>query len=176
MIPMPEYIVGFTGPRPQNLPKHKGVYEGIREFLLKFCQHILKQNSHRDVWFISGGAIGFDLEAASVVLSLQKQYPNAKLLMALPCTNQDEKWLDADKRRYKEILAAADSLHYTSDRAYWNGCMSRRNLYIVERSNIILSCWDGVSRGTGETLTMAYKNGIPAIVYHPTTTEIKRIG
>ena len=51
--------------------------------------------------FWSGGATGFDTLAAFAVLTAKKQNPSVRLMMALPCLNQDERWKAADRQTYK---------------------------------------------------------------------------
>ena len=43
-------------------------------------------------YFIAGGALVFDTLAAQTVLDLKKDYAQIKLILAIPCKNQSDKW------------------------------------------------------------------------------------
>lgn len=109
--------------------------------------------------FISGGAIGFDLLAAEEVLSLRSVRPDVRLIMALPCLNQSEKWSAQQRSRYDKVLCAADELIYLSEE-YTRGCMYLRNRFMVNSSSVCL-CWCAKSEGgTAYTVSYAEKQGL----------------
>ena len=60
--------------------------------------------------FYNGGAIGFDTEAAERVLLFRKSHPDVRLILLLPCKNQDERWSLTQKLRYKSMIKGADAL------------------------------------------------------------------
>lgn len=62
------------------------------------------------LYFGSGGALGFDMIAAESVLSLKARYPNIKLILVLPCSNQTAFWSIYEKNRLKKIKALADKV------------------------------------------------------------------
>lgn len=64
--------------------------------------------------FISGGALGFDQIAASLIIAKRKQRTYIRLIFALPCINQDEHWNDMQKRQYVHLLTEADEIIYVS--------------------------------------------------------------
>lgn len=67
------------------------------------------------VYFGSGGALGFDTMAALMVLKLKTANPQIKLILVLPCREQADRWSNADKMLYNEILQKADKVKYTSE-------------------------------------------------------------
>ncbi len=75
------------------------------------------------IFFLSGGAVGFDTFAAQAVLKAQKRSPKLKLIMALPCRNQEKYWSEADKQAYRHLLDKADEIVYVSEHPYFDGCM-----------------------------------------------------
>ena len=110
--------------------------------------------------FISGGALGVDMDFAEAVLYFRdKKHYDISLEIAIPCPNQDLKWSTQDKDRYKTILDSADvktlvNEHYTSF------CMHKRNEYMVDNSDLVLAFWNGEdSGGTFYTLSYAQKKG-----------------
>ena len=115
----------LTGHRPKGFPwdyadkdcmEHKSYLALLRE---KVVELISKGYSH----FISGGALGADSDFAEIVIDLRKSaYPDITFEIAVPCPNQDLKWRSEDKRRYKKIFKAADSVNVISEK-YSDFCM-----------------------------------------------------
>ncbi len=112
--------------------------------------------------FISGGALGFDLLAAEVVLQKKREIPKLKLIMALPCRDQNIKWLPVDKRRYEKVLRNADEIVYVMEQ-YCTGCMQLRNKFMVENSSICIAYKTRRSGGTAYTVDYAREKGLGII-------------
>jgi len=87
----------FTGHR--NLPRSK--LSQIQKLLENEVINLINQGV---AGFLNGGALGFDMLAAKVVLRLKHQFPQISLTMVLPCRNQDEHWNLADKKVYRNIF------------------------------------------------------------------------
>ena len=99
------------------------------------------------MYFGAGGALGFDTLAAQTVLKLKAVYPYIKLILVLPCENQAKHWKKEDKMIYGDMKARADKVVYTS-RAYFRGCMHKRNRHLVDNSS---SCICYLTKETGGT-------------------------
>ena len=84
--------------------------------------------------FISGGALGFDTIAALSVILLRAQGNRIRLIMALPCMEQDKLWSEEDREIYALILKLADEVRYIYAGEYKKGCMRDRNKYMVDNS------------------------------------------
>lgn len=102
--------------------------------------------------FVSGGALGFDLLAAQAVLIKKKAYPQIRLVMALPCRNQHEKWSASQKNEYEKILEHADEVVYLCE-SYVTGCMQLRNKYMVDHCDV---CVVFLKHGGGTRHTAEY--------------------
>jgi len=109
--------------------------------------------------FCSGGALGFDLLAASVILSLKASYPELRLIMLLPCENQTKGWKVKDKRLYDEILIKADEVILVSQ-DYFTGCMQKRNRALIERSAYCICYLNQTHGGTAYTVNYAKGQGL----------------
>jgi uncharacterized phage-like protein YoqJ len=83
--------------------------------------------------FISGGAVGFDQICASLIISKKQQGADVRLIFALPCRNQDEKWNERQKQLYRSLLNEADEIIYLSDE-YTPDSMRARNIFMVDNS------------------------------------------
>ena len=88
--------------------------------------------------FYNGMAMGFDLLAAEKVLELKKKFPQVKLVLCIPCYNQERNFSDEDKLRYQNIYKKADEKVLLSDK-YYRGCMIVRNKYMVERADALIA-------------------------------------
>lgn len=63
-------------------------------------------------WVITPGQYGVDLWASDVVIAMKHTYPQLKLSIIAAFQNPEEKWNDAKKEYYNEILKGVD--HYAS--------------------------------------------------------------
>ena len=111
------------------------------------------------VFFESGCALGFDTLAAQAVLRARKMNREIKLIAVLPCINQSEKWPEADKKVYQQLLSAADNVVYVSNLFYDKDCMKQRNLYLATNSSICVAYMKRKRSGTAQTVRMAKKQG-----------------
>ena len=157
----------LTGHRPKGFPwdyadkkcmEHKSYLALLREKVVE-----LISDGYRH--FISGGALGADSDFAEIVIDLRKSaYPDITLEIAVPCTNQDLKWHSEDKRRYKKICNAADSVNVTSKK-YTNFCMQKRNEYMVDQSDFVIVVWNEEKQGgTYRTFQYVQRKKKPFIV------------
>ena len=114
--------------------------------------------------FICGGAIGFDTLAAKAVLENRKTKADIRLLLAIPCRNQFERWNESQKAVYHAILEEADGVEYLAE-TYDRGCMLRRNRYMVDHADVCVAFYNGSARGgTAFTVNYAYQSGIRVIL------------
>lgn len=109
--------------------------------------------------FISGGAIGFDLIAASLIVTKKEMGHDVRLIFALPCRNQDEKWSDGQKKLYHDLLGEADEVIYVSEK-YSDGCMKKRNRYMVDNSAYCICAHLHQMSGTDQTVRYAQRKGL----------------
>ena len=112
--------------------------------------------------YLVGGALGFDTLAAQAVLRQRENNQMIKLVMALPCKSQDKYWTDTDKNVYIELLDSADETVYVSDK-FFNGCMAKRNSFLIENSEICIAYLKRAGSGTGQTVRMAREHGLTVI-------------
>lgn len=118
---------------------------------------LIEEMIHKNVdTFLCGGAMGFDILCGEIVLELKQKY-DISLILALPCKNQDKYYADADKNRYKFLTLHADKVIYISEN-YFNGCMHKRNRYMVEHSQYIISYCTKSSGGSYYTRQYAKSN------------------
>lgn len=102
-------------------------------------------------YFGAGGALGFDTLAAQTVLKLKTVYPYIKLILVLPCEGQAEYWKKEDTIIYEDMKAKADKVVYTS-KAYFRGCMYKRNRHLVDNSSCCICYLTKETGGTAYTV------------------------
>ena len=121
---------------------------------------ILLQELHKGKQvFLSGGALGFDTLAAQAVLRLRKNNPEAKLVFILPCHSQHLHWNEQDKKIYQSLLKQADQVFYIS-KDYFNGCMQKRNRFLVDHADVCCCYLKSCRGGTWYTVSYAYDHGL----------------
>ena len=125
----------------------------LRNRIKNACIDLIKNNNVTD--FITGGALGFDTIAALVVLELKKEYPNIKLYLYFPCTNQSVKWTAYDKKMWESIKLMADDYKYISDMPYVAGCMQLRNKAMVDDAQYCVAYCTRNFGGTFSTIKYA---------------------
>ena len=149
------YQTCCTGHRPKGFPYQYGIDKQKHNFYMQtLSQNIeLAITEYAITNFISGMAIGVDLDFAETVLKLRNKYL-IKLECAIPCPNQTLKWNDTDKVRYESILKRADKISIISER-YTSECMLKRNRYMVDKSGLVIAVFNGIEKG-GTWYTISY--------------------
>ncbi len=109
--------------------------------------------------FITGGALGFDTLAAQTVLHLQTEFPQIRLILALPCKDQDKAWTQAHRNRYRDICQRADEIYYLAER-YSPGCMMHRNRFMVDNSTSCVFYLTNQQSGTYKTVAYAMEQNL----------------
>ncbi len=152
-------ICCFTGHRPKGFlwdyyDKHNQCQQEYLSQLSKIIATLIQQGfSH----FISGGAMGADMDFAEFVLWFRKKRPYITLEIAVPCPNQTLKWSQKEKDRYQNILSQADEVNIISER-YTPDCTLKRNRYMVDKSSCVVGAWNGETKGdTYSTIRYAEK-------------------
>lgn len=151
-----------TGHRPKGFPFLYGIdKKNHNQYLQALEQKIeLAITAYGITNFISGMALGVDLDFAETVIKLKDKYPVA-LECAVPCPDQTAKWNRKDILRYERILKRADEVNLISDR-YTSACMLKRNRYMVDKSQLVIAVFNGVERGgTWYTISYAVKEKKP---------------
>lgn len=129
----------FTGHRWYDSSRKHSVRKKIEE-----CVREAYRNGITN--FISGMAIGFDLLAAELVLSLKQECPAITLTAALPFGEQASRFNERNKSRYYKCLSQADDIVILSN-DYTAKCYLERDRFMVEHSSLLIACYDGRNKG-----------------------------
>lgn len=106
--------------------------------------------------FLVGMAWGFDLKVFEVLLT-KKNY-NIDIIACVPCKEQSTYFKKEEKQKYEDFLKKADKVVYVSNE-YFDGCMQKRNRYMVDNSSILVAYLYSNIGGTKNTVTYAEKQG-----------------
>ena len=154
----------FTGHRPQKLPW--GANEAdprctALKFELEARLAGIYELGYRH--FLCGMAIGCDMYFAEAVLKLREEHPDVTLEAAIPCRDQPARWSQGQRRRYNELVDRADKVTVLQI-GYSPDCMMRRTRYMVDRSSLLLACYDGRPGGTMNTILYAERNEVKVVI------------
>ncbi len=146
---MSNLVCSFTG--------HREIEKEALEPLRKRTREVVDLLIARGVKeFITGGAVGFDLLCAEIILEAKK-YAEVTLTLAIPCKGQEKYYSKENKETYKKVLDGADKVVTLSD-FYHRGCMHVRNRYMVDKSDFLVSYCIKAEGGSYYTRSYAMEN------------------
>lgn len=142
--------VCFTGHR-------KIIHKNLEERIIDVISTLAEDGF---LYFLTGGAYGFDTVAARCVLRAKEKYPDIKLIIVLPC--RDNVKFSSDDIYYK-IMNSADKVVCLSEK-YYRGCMHVRNKKMVDESSVCVSyLYNCESGGTAFTVNYAKRMGLTVV-------------
>lgn len=174
-------LCAVTGHRPTRFrfkydEKNNGckrIKKRIRDQLM-----LLYEQGFRQFWV--GGALGVDMWAGEILLRLKEQpeYNGIQLIIALPFEGHDESW-DAHNRRRMSFLIrhSTETVVVGNKEAPPAVNYRRRNEYMIDRADYLLAVYDNdrsIRSGTGMTVRLAEKKGLPITLIHPDTAQISQ--
>ena len=146
----------FTGHRFIDASKRDHVKKRLTKVVLDAYGNGIRN-------FISGFAIGFDMMAAEVVVSLKRSYPDITLIAAIPFKGQASRFSFYDRRRYERLLEVADEVIVLSE-SYYPRCFLERDEFMVINSSRLIAYYDGREKGgTFYTICKAMAQNIPIL-------------
>lgn len=153
----------FTGHRPtklpwrydENDPRCAALKRRIRDAV-----ELAYEQGYRH--FICGMAQGCDLYFCESVLALRETRPDITVEAAIPCPTQADAWPEAQRERYRTLVAACDFETMVSSR-YTSTCMQRRDRYMVDHSTLLIAAFDGSPGGTRYTVEYAMRRGVSVV-------------
>ena len=147
----------FTGHR--TLPMNK-----IKKVVCNLDCEIERLIAKGVTSFISGGALGFDQIAASLIAAKKEMGKNIRLIFVLPCKNQDALWSEKQKTLYRGLLYEADEIVYVSEQ-YDSYCLKKRNYYMVENSAHCICALAREKAGQARPSAMPVKKACRLLTY-----------
>ena len=168
---MIERCCAFTGHRPRKFPWGDNETDARCIALKKaLAEEIAKlvDAGYTDCLRHGGGCRYLGGAGGS---GLKKENPALRLHCVLPCEGQADEWSASARERYFSILEQADEVVYVS-REYHDGCMLKRNRYLVDHAACLLAVYNGEWRGgTAMTVRYAQKLGREITILNPVAPE-----
>lgn len=146
----------FTGHRPNKLDYSENEIKPLLETAI--------DNAISDgyVTFITGMAEGVDIWAAEIVLEKKKENKDLHLICAVPHPGFEKRRSQYETGRYKNIIKNADYVTTISDN-YYRACYQKRNIWMVDRSSLVITVFNGTASGTKNTVDYARKIGVRVV-------------
>ena len=153
----------FSGHRPAKLPwKYDERDQRCIEFKDRLFSVIGAVYDSGISHFICGMALGCDIYCAEAVIKLKEMHGDITLEAAIPYSGQADNWGEYNRRRYERILSLCDKTTVIQE-SYSPSCMMRRNRYMVDRSSVLVACYDGKPGGTWNTIRYAMDKDVEVI-------------
>lgn len=162
--------LAFTGHRPETL---KFSFQSNEYIQLEIM--LWKEIEERIIagynTFYCGAARGMDIMCGKTVLAEKEDYPNVRLICAIPFKEQPKKWDRFWKWHYYDLLRGADKIVQLCD-GYQSDCYQIRNRYMVDNCDTLIAIYNGNSQGsTAYTVNYAIEQGKEVVVFNPETFD-----
>lgn len=133
---------------------HRVLGDDIQEKEIK--KHIIALIEEGVFIFYNGGAKGFDLLTGEIILRLKKKYTQIKLVLCIPCKEQEKYYSEEDKKRYQKLYKEADEKIVLFEN-YTRYCMLERDKYMADRADVLFAYKRKETGGTAYTVNYFVK-------------------
>jgi len=147
---MKQKTICFTG--------HRNLEHSEKEIKARLSTYIESFIKNDYTHFIVGGALGFDMLVAELLIELKNEFPRITLEIAIPCLDHTLRWNKSQKERYDNILQNADTKTLITQ-TYNIYSYQLRNKYMVNHSDIVIAYYNGKPSGTKNTICYTKKQG-----------------
>ena len=102
-------------------------------------------------------AVGFDLAAADIALSLREEFPDISVVAVIPFEGMHHRFPAEQRTLFERVAAEADEVitlatHYSVE------VYTVRNNFLVDNSSACIAYFDGSKGGTAYTVRRAVKS------------------
>ena len=159
--------IAITGHRPDKLGGEYDligpVTDGVRKNLQAVIDTQIFLKGKENITLISGMALGVDTIWAELAIS-----NSLKLIAAIPCQGQERTWPPKSQERYNNILTnPLTTVVMVSEEPYHPSLMHKRNVWMVDNSDMLVAVWDGSDGGTYNCVDYARRMSKPRILIDP---------
>ena len=135
----------FTGHRTYDGSRNEELARAVRE---------LYALGYRN--FLCGMAVGFDIVAAEVTLSLREELAGVRVVAIVPFEGVQKGFSEPWRSRFERVVVEADE-SITLAPKYSTEVYAVRNNFLVDHSSAIIAYFDGSKGGTAYTVRRAVK-------------------
>ncbi len=165
MFSYPGKTVCFSGHRPESLPDGGNPQSLVTGYIKKLINdEIVESLSDGYNTFIVGGARGIDLWAAEELLALRDDGYDLNIIVSVPYRGFGSRYYGHDAVIMHRSIECAEKVICIAE-SYFNGCMFRRNEYMVDHSSKLIAFVNDYRSGTGQTIRYAKKKNIITKIY-----------
>lgn len=163
--------IAVTGPRSQFLygpdPNHKGYLSMVTQLI-----DLLVYLPYQVDKLYNGMATGLDMMMALAVINFNAAYnQDIKLICCIPGLNQTRYFSNEELRVYRYILSKIpdEQIIYVSNKSCDPRVLKKRNQFMIDRADELLSFWDfeRYRSGTYSAMCYAKKRKVPVLNTHP---------
>lgn len=153
----------FTGHRPEKMLQENLSLHDTETYIKNLLRPVVsKAISDGYKIFITGMARGFDIWAADIILEERLKNPDLHLICALPFAGFESRRSASEQEHCKSILRSCDYIKAVCS-CYAPNCFQIRNVYMVDRSSLIIAAYNGSPGGTKNTLEYARRTGVGTV-------------
>lgn len=189
--------IAFTGHRPaqlggydENNPTAVGVKTKLKELILQAYDAGYRT-------FITGMAMGIDQWAGEIVAELKNEYPDIKLIAAVPFASQSNIWHPKTKQSWLNILTSCDEIYLIDiqpdtsitldelidlsnvknidSKHTITRKLDKRNQWMVDRADSMIAVFKNIPGGTANCIKYAQSKGKRIIAYNPDDETVARL-
>lgn len=148
--------------------KCKEDYDKLKQTLIAVIEDMIKKNY---LHYLCGFDRGCDLLFAECLIELKEKYPEITLESILPFEEQAALWSDDERELYYNLLSKCD--HEVLLRTqYQKGCYTVRDKFMVKKSDMLITIYDGKLSCTMQTVLFAKQQYKKIIYINPITYNI----
>lgn len=136
---------------------HRDMGEPIAEIERRVTEAVETLIQKGYLYFMAGGARGFDALASEVVLKLKATYPQIHLILVLPFDEQyshEKNWTRAEVAQYHRLKERASKVVVLAT-GYSSGVYYRRNRHLVDNASVCVAYMKRANSGTSYTVNYA---------------------
>ena len=152
----------FSGHRPEKLPwgqdESDPRCQALKQMMERELRALCREGCRH---FYCGMARGTDQYYLEILDRLRGEFP-LTVEAVIPCPSQSSHWSREDQVRYLRSLSLCDRTTVLEER-YSQGVMLRRNRFMVDRADILMTVFDGSPGGTAATVRYAKSRGLRII-------------
>jgi len=152
-----EIVVAVTGHRPNGLGASNPYSDQTYWKLESLAEDLIKRLAPVDRVY-TGMALGWDQAVAQACLALGVKY-----VAAIPFHGQENKWLPQAQRRYNSLIESAAERVVVSKGGYSPNKMQLRNMFMVNKADVVLALYSGNRGGTQNTVNYTRKMRVPML-------------